>query len=141
MSADSETKFLITILFNYGYMQACEQNCAQILARLCTRDPKKFLNICSDLIDLTIRALLQPIHKLPDNVLETIANDLHQILVPLWTLQMHNELVNLILNAQNMVSNAYTEKSKKSKTNYIKNCYISLNNAYMYINDTLEDNT
>jgi hypothetical protein len=136
MSANSETKFLVTVLSTYGY-NPHEQDCAQILADLCQTNHRTFLEICHDLIERITPTVLRPIHILPDNVLEAIAIDLYQILVPLWTLQMYNNLVNHIFNAQNMMSSAYNEENKELKVNYMNACFISLNNAYICINDIL----
>lgn len=132
MSANSETEFLNSILLAYGYDPDVNDS-AQILASLCKNDCPLFLKICHDLFITIIPFLLRPAPQLPDNVLETIASDLYMIVVPLWTLQAHHDLVNYVYKAQNMASYASGEKNKRTRGNYIKDCFEALDKAYKYL--------
>jgi hypothetical protein len=139
MSTNSETNFLFAALFTYGY-NPYEQDYAQLLADLCQGNHLVFLEICYELVKLIIPSLLLPASKLEDNVLETIANDLNKVLVPLWNLQIYAGLVSNILNAQNMASYAYGEKNKRSRGKYIKDCFGALDEVYKCLSEILGKN-
>src|SRR5437763_1447248 len=132
MHTNSETEFLNAVLSANGY-NPDGQNRTQILASLCRNHHKVFLKICSDLFKIIIFSLLQSAPGLSDNVLETIANDLSEILGPLWGLQAHSELVSHVFDARNMASYAAGEKNKRTKGNYIKGCFDALDKAYKYL--------
>lgn len=132
MYEGSETAFLNAILSAHGY-DLYVNNSAEILAELCQNDPEYFLDVCEELVKIMIQVFFRPASDIQPGILKMIADDLGNILGPLWALQAYHQLVKYIIKAQNMASYADREKNARKKIKFMEDCFDALDNAHKFL--------
>jgi len=65
--------------------------------------------------------------------------DLNKILVPLWSMQKYENLVNILHKSQNEIDKAINEKSKNKRDNFIRDCRRDLDAFRLAVEDKLEE--